>query len=280
MVNEETAFEQEQSNFNNEDDSLRPDTSAVLSDVQAQLQAAKEEKASLESRIGDLVRRHGQERAELVAKWEEWGANTSAYYAEKMRQQQEHIADLEAQLVEALPSEGARAVLESRREREAREKREAEEFAARQDAQRRERETLAAEKAKIAEDFELDPTDLNEATTVADATRLAARLARQRDRQSFEERIAALAAERQAQTTADDEQDQVERQERNSRVPGATGSRTPPPQSARRETQNEVVAGLRELEEQLAEAKKRRNMAATAHIMGNIAAYKRQHNLR
>ena len=278
MDNEETVFDQEQSP--NEGDSLRTENNAVISEVQAQLQAAIDEKASLESRIGDLVRRHGQEKAEIVAKWEEWGANTSAYYAEKMRQMQDHIADLEGQLVDALPSEGARAVLESRREREAREKRESEEFAAKQDAQRRERETLAAEKARIAEDFELEPADLLEATTVADATRLAARLARQRDRQTFEERIAALAAERQAQSTADDDDSQVERQERNSRVPGATGSTTPPPQSARRETQNEVIAGLRELEERLAEAKKRRNMAATAHIMGNIVAYKRQHNLR
>jgi hypothetical protein len=255
-------------------DSPQGNDSLVISELRTQMESLQTEKATLESRLGDQARIHGQEKREIVTKWQEWADNTSAYYDEKIRQLSDDVTRLEAQLVDALPSEGAKQVLENRREREDRERRDMEERRAQQEQATRARQSISAEIAKAAAELDVPESELVSASSVEEVWRLASRVGRQRSQVALEQRFKEL-----QESLQQPQREEREEQERGSRVPGATADRTPPP--TRRETREEtaVVAGLRQLEEQLTQAKKRFDMASTAHLIGTIQAYKREHGL-
>ena len=113
---DETDLDDGQSN-----DSPDDTNPSVISELQAQIRAISDEKTQLESRIGDMARKMGESEKKMVGEYQDYFANLTAFYDEKLKSASDTIANLETKLIDVSDREGAQTVLQERTERERRE---------------------------------------------------------------------------------------------------------------------------------------------------------------
>lgn len=214
----------------------------------------------LESRIGRLVQESGQERAKIENDYRAWGDNLVTYYTEEIDKYKKIIADLENQLVNELPDEGAKRVLQQRNERE------------REDEERRrqraqEQQTYATQlanaKRQAAATFGLDEDDLATVTDINQVWAVAGRKSQEKLKEELKRELV---------PTPDPDKErerEVEEERRNARTPSNS---TPPTREARTPTRSNVETELEELRKKFKRAQALRKLPEAMSIMRQIKA--------
>lgn len=242
------------------DSAAGPDNS-VIDRLQSEISSLQEAKAELESRIGDLARKSGEEKSSLESQYTQWADRTRAYYDEQLENARKTIAELEDQLIENLEDTGRKAVLDSKRRRD--EEAEARTQAYRESVEKAQ-QALNQAKRDAAEAYEVEEAELT-GTTPDEIWRQARRI----DREKFTERIK---SELQPAAPAPPAEEEPEPEEQTSKTPSSST------RGARREEPEH--AELIQLREDLEAAKKARNPGLGFRIKAQIDAYERQHGLK
>ena len=262
-------MENETAEVTAQSDDSRSDLDQTVLSLQAEVQALRAQNEELNSRIGDMARKHGEEKKAVVDQWQSWADNTEAYYAEMFRQKDQRIASLEDQLVQELPQDGARLVLEDRKkfeddQRAAIERRNREA----QDAQRE----LANEKRKAMAAFGLTEADLAGATTADSVWAIAGEINRRKIEEIVESRIPKA-----PEPVAPPAPEPVETPSNEGVVPPVGNSRPAAPTASRKDS--DVQTRLALLEREKLEASRNRNFNRVSHLITEIANFKREHGL-
>jgi len=272
-MNIETDFPTEQS-----EDSLPQDnyqsSDVVQSENERRLLAENEE---LKSRLGAMAQKFGQEKKQLENEYAQWGTNLQAYFEGELDKAKKTIARLEDRYLESGDAEGAKVVLEERRNRE-REEEQAREVRATEERLRREEIQDAIEKA-IRNFDGITSEDLSSVRSADEVWTTASRLFRERNEAAVTKRIEELerrATPPRVEDTGDD--DLISEQEQYSRVPSTPrGVQVPAAQGRRVQ---ELNARLNELKEALQRTKRdnRRKsaLADTIALRGEIISVERE----
>ena len=257
-------------------DSLQNDPNLSSDDMQAKIAELEAEKKDLNSRVGDMARKMGEQERDLEGKYQEWYQGLQTYYDEQLRAKDGAINTLEQRLIEADDADGAKLVLEERQQREQAAVAAEQE---RRDQQLRRQEVLQGAIQQAVTSFpDVDPSALSGAATPQEVWKQAGELSAKAQESKLDEKMNALKEELLAavKPTRDAE---VPAQEEASRTPGTSrGSETA--STSRRDGSNAAHAGLIELEERYDAARKGKKLAMAVALQGEIISYKRQHGLQ
>jgi hypothetical protein len=230
-----------------------------------QLEAKNKE---LESRIGDLVRTVGQEKqekAKIESDYKAWGENLVAYYQEESEKLRRVIAELENQLVEELPDDGAKRVLQQRNERE---REEEERRAARQREQQSYATQLEAAKRNAIATFGLEADDLQGVTDINQVWAVAGGISRRKIAEEMRNEF------QKAPTDEEKREAEVDEERRNARTPG---NGTPPPRETREERRpSGLEAELEEARKEYAHWQSARKLDKAMNAKKRVMALERQ----
>ena len=244
--------------------------------MQAKIAELEAEKKDLNSRVGDMARKMGEQERDLEGKYQEWYQGLQTYYDEQLKAKDGAINTLEQRLIEADDADGAKLVLEERQQREQAAVAAEQE---RRDQQLRRQEVLQGAIQQAVTSFpDVDPSALSGAATPQEVWKQAGELSAKAQESKLDEKMNALKEELLAavKPTRDAE---VPAQEEASRTPGTSrGSETA--STSRRDGSNAAHAGLIELEERYDAARKGKKLAMAVALQGEIISYKRQHGLQ
>ena len=257
-------------------DSLQNDPNLSSDDMQTKIAELEAEKKDLNSRVGDMARKMGEQERDLEGKYQEWYQGLQTYYDEQLKAKDGAINTLEQRLIEADDADGAKLVLEERQQREQAAVAAEQE---RRDQQLRRQEVLQGAIQQAVTSFpDVDPSALSGAATPQEVWKQAGELSAKAQESKLDEKMNALKEELLAavKPTRDAE---VPAQEEASRTPGTSrGSETA--STSRRDGSNAAHAGLIELEERYDAARKGKQLAMAVALQGEIISYKRQHGLQ
>jgi hypothetical protein len=257
-------------------DSLDQDPNLSSDDMQAKIAELEAEKKDLNSRVGDMARKMGEQERDLEGKYQEWYQGLQTYYDEQLKAKEGAINNLEERLIEVDDTDGAKTVLEERKQREqvvaqAEEERRAEQANRQQILQN----TI---QQAIATFTDVDPSALSSAATPQEVWRMAGDLNKRAQDSKLDDRMNALKEELLSAVTPTREAE-VPAQEEASRTPGSSrGSETA--STSRRDGSDAANAELNQLEEALLEARKQRNLPKTVALQGQVHSLKRQLGLQ
>ena len=99
-------------------DSLDQDPNLSSDDMQTKIAELEAEKKDLNSRVGDMARKMGEQERDLEGKYQEWYQGLQTYYDEQLKSKDGAINTLEQRLIETDDADGAKLVLEERLQRE------------------------------------------------------------------------------------------------------------------------------------------------------------------
>ena len=257
-------------------DSLDQNPNLSSDDMQTKIAELEAEKKDLNSRVGDMARKMGEQERDLEGKYQEWYTGLQSYYDEQLKSKDGAINILEERLIEVDDTDGAKTVLEERRQREqvvaqAEEDRRAEQVNRQQVLQN----TI---QQAVATFTDVDPSALSSAATPQEVWRMAGDLNKRAQDSKLDSRMSALKEELLSAVTPTREAE-IPAQEEASRTPGTSrGSETA--STSRRDGTDSVNAGLIELEERYNEARKQRKLAVAVALQGEILSYKRSFGLQ
>ena len=250
-------------------DSLQNDPNLSSDDMQAKIAELEAEKKDLNSRVGDMARKMGEQERDLEGKYQEWYQGLQTYYDEQLRAKDGAINTLEQRLIEADDADGAKLVLEERQQREQAAVAAEQE---RRDQQLRRQEVLQGAIQQAVTSFpDVDPSALSGAATPQEVWKQAGELSAKAQESKLDEKMNALKEELLAavKPTRDAE---VPAQEEASRTPGTSrGSETA--STSRRDGSNAAHAGLIELEERYEQARKGKKLAMAVALQGEIISH-------
>jgi hypothetical protein len=249
----------------------------LLDDAQesTRIRELEDENKQLQSRIGDLARRIGEEKAQQEREYGDYFKRLTAWYDEHINGLKDTIAKLERKLIEVSDEDGAKAVLAARQEREAEENRAAQNRRAQEEAERQALEQALAE-ASAALGVEVDELRKT-ARSPQDAWRVAGQISKTRQEQTLQEMVTQKLAEAGINRVPDREEE-VPDQEAASRVPSPSRASESAPRRSRREN-DAVLTELNSLEERYQKARKTQKLSQAVALRGQIEAFKREHNL-
>jgi len=257
-------------------DSLSENPNLSSDDMQTKIVELEAEKKDLNSRVGDMARKMGEQERDLEGKYQEWYQGLQTYYDEQLKSKDGAITNLEQKLVEADEHDGARLVLEERQHRE--------QAAAEAENERRERQVQQKQAIQttiqqaISAFPDVEPSALGSATTSEQVWKMAGELSNKMKETQLDDKMNALKEELLAAVKPNRDAE-VPAQEEASRTPGTSrGSETA--STSRRDGTNAANAGLIELEERYEQARKGRKLAVAVALQGEIISYKRQHGLQ
>jgi len=257
-------------------DSLDQNPNLSSDDMQTKIAELESDKKDLNSRVGDMARKMGEQERDLEGKYQEWYTGLQTYYDEQIKSKDGAINTLEQRLIEADDTDGARLVLEERQQREQAAS-QAEEERKAQQAQRQNAIQNAVQQA-IAAFPDVDPSALSNAATPEQVWQVAGETSTKLKESQLDEKMSALKEELLAAVKPSRDAG-IPAQEEASRTPGTSrGSETA--STSRRDGSNAVNAGLIELEERYEQARKGRKLAVAIAIQGEIISYKRSFGLQ
>ena len=257
-------------------DSLLDNPNLSSDDMQAKIEQLEAEKKDLNSRVGDMARKMGEQERDLEGKYQEWYQGLQTYYDEQLKSKDGAITTLEQRLIEADDADGAKLVLEERQQREEAANKAMEDRRAKQAAQQNAIQNTISQVMQTYPDA--DPSRLLTATTPEDVWRMASDDHKKAQESQMDEKMNALKEELLAAVNPSREAE-VPAQEEASRTPGTSrGSETA--STSRRDGSNAAHAGLIELEERYEQARKGKTLAMAVALQGEIISYKRQHGLQ
>jgi len=257
-------------------DSLENNPNLSSDDMQAKIVELESDKKDLNSRVGDMARKMGEQERDLEGKYQEWYTGLQSYYDEQIKTKDGAINTLEQRLIETDDADGAKLVLEERQQRE-QATQQAEQERREQSTNRQRILTQTIQQA-VSSFPDVDPSALQSASTPQEVWKMAGDLSAKAQESKLddkmnilkEELLAAVKPARDAEVPA---------QEEASRTPGTSrGSETA--STSRRDGSNAVNAGLIELEERYEQARKGRKLAVAIAIQGEIISYKRSFGLQ
>jgi len=238
------------------------------SSEQVQIATLQSENKELKSRIGDLVRKAGEEKRTIEEQYAQWAANYKAWADNEISKKDKTIERLEEKFLEHGDAEGAKVVLEERRSRE-QEERSAN--AARQEAAR----LLHDEINSAIEQAVKTLDEVNEAEIRAENPQSSQQVWAAAARISRNKEAGRRAAEVVVPVVPVVED--TREQEENSRVPGESRGDGRPAATRR---MDDTHARLKELEEELEKTKRsprgHNNLARAAALRGEIIAIKKR----
>ena len=257
-------------------DSLLDNPNLSSDDMQAKIEQLEAEKKDLNSRVGDMARKMGEQERDLEGKYQEWYTGLQTYYDEQLKAKDGAINTLEQRLIEADDTDGAKLVLEERQQRESAAAQAEQE---RREQQLRRQEVLSSAVQQATTAFpDVDPSVLSGATTPQDVWKMAGDESAKAQESKLDERMNALKEELLAAVKPNRDAE-VPAQEEASRTPGTSrGSETA--STSRRDGSDAAHAGLIELEERYEAARKGKKLAMAVALQGDIISYKRQHGLQ
>ena len=234
------------------------------------------EKKDLNSRVGDMARKMGEQERDLEGRYQEWYTGLQSYYDEQLKSKDGAINTLEQRLIEADDTDGAKLVLEERQQRETAAAQIEQE---RRDTQVRRQEALSQTIQQAVSAFpDVDPSALSGAQTPQQVWQMAGDISSKAQESKLDEKMNALKEELLAAVKPNRDAG-VPAQEEASRTPGTSrGSETA--STSRRDGSNAVNAGLIELEERYEQARKGRKLAVAVALQGEILSYKRSFGLQ
>tara|TARA_R110000765_G_scaffold72922_1_gene142493 strand:- start:8259 stop:9071 length:813 start_codon:yes stop_codon:yes gene_type:complete len=257
-------------------DSLLEDPNLSSDDMQTKIAELEAEKKDLNSRVGDMARKMGEQERDLEGKYQEWYTGLQSYYDEQLKSKDGAINILEDRLIEVDDTDGAKTVLEERKQRE-QVVAQAEEDRRSEQANRQQILQNTIQQA-IGTFTDVDPSALSSAATPQEVWRMAGDLNKRVQDSKLDERMNALKEELLSAVTPTREAE-VPAQEEASRTPGSSrGSETA--SMSRRDGGDTANAELNQLEEALLQARKQRNLPKTVALQGQLHSLKRQLGLQ
>tara|TARA_R110001583_G_scaffold75341_11_gene207610 strand:+ start:2741 stop:3553 length:813 start_codon:yes stop_codon:yes gene_type:complete len=257
-------------------DSLDQDPNLSSDDMQTKIAELEAEKKDLNSRVGDMARKMGEQERDLEGKYQEWYQGLQTYYDEQLKSKDGAITNLEQKLVEADVHDGARLVLEERQQRET--------AAAEAEQERRERQVQKTQALQstiqqaVTAFPDVDPSALSGAATSEQVWKMAGEISNKMKESQLDDKMNALKEELLAAVKPNRDA-QVPAQEEASRTPGTSrGSESA--STSRRDGSDAVNAGLIELEEKYNQARKAKKLAVAVALQGQIISYKKSFGLQ
>ena len=257
-------------------DSLENNPNLSSDDMQTKIAELESEKKDLNSRVGDMARKMGEQERDLEGKYQEWYTGLQSYYDEQLKSKDGAINTLEQRLIETDDADGAKLVLEERQQREeAATKAEQ----SRRDQQVQRQQDLQSTIQQVVTTFpDVDPSVLSGASTPQEVWKMAGDFSAKAQELKLDEKMNSLKEELLA-AVKPNRNDEVPSQEEASRTPGTSrGSETA--STSRRDGSDAVNAGLIELEDRYEQARKGRKLAVAIAIQGEIISYKRSFGLQ
>ena len=257
-------------------DSLDQDPNLSSDDMQTKIAELEAEKKDLNSRVGDMARKMGEQERDLEGKYQEWYTGLQTYYDEQLKSKDGAINTLEQRLIEADDTDGAKLVLEERQQRE---DAAAKAEQSRRDQQVQRQQDLQSTIQQAVSAFpDVDPSALNGVSTPQEVWRLAGELSSKAQETKLDDKMNALKEELLAAVKPNRDAE-VPVQETASRTPGTSrGSESA--STSRRDGSDAVNAGLIELEEKYNQARKAKKLAVAVALQGQIISYKKSFGLQ
>ena len=256
-------------------DSLEDDPNLSSGNMQTKIAELEAEKKDLNSRVGDMARKMGEQERDLEGKYHEWYTGLQSYYDEQIKAKDGAINTLEQRLIEADDTEGAKLVLEERQQREAALAKS--ETDRREQSQKRQQVLSQTIQQAVTTFTSVDPSALSSAATPQEVWQLAGDLNKKAQDSQLDERLTSLKEELLSAVKPSREAE-VPAQEEASRTPGSSrGSETA--STSRRDGSN-ANAELNQMEEALLKARKDRKLATAVALQGQIHSLKRQLGLQ
>ena len=257
-------------------DSLDQDPNLSSDDMLTKITELEADKKDLNSRVGDMARKMGEQERDLEGKYQEWYQGLQTYYDDQLKAKDGAINTLEQRLIEADDTDGAKLVLEERLQREQAQA-QAEEERRTQQVQRQQVLQNTIQQA-VSSFPDVDPSMLTGASTPQEVWQMAGEYSSKAQESKLDDKMNALKEELLAAVKPSRDAE-VPAQEEASRTPGTSrGSETA--STSRRDGSDTAHAGLIELEERYEQARKGRKLAVAVALQGEIISYKRQHGLQ